>query len=120
MARPVERDRSLRQAGELLRTLNRRPEIPEEIRHWAEGVLRQLPRGMVVAPDGPVMAASGTFNSQPAGDAGPGAGSAPAAAAKQELRLTVAPTQSGPTRITARQPIHLPDLYPQQSVDLQL
>lgn len=43
MTMPVERTRALRQAGELLRALNRRPDIPEDIRLWAEGVLRHYP-----------------------------------------------------------------------------
>jgi hypothetical protein len=43
MTMPVERTRALRQAGELLRALNRRPDIPEYIRRWAEGVLRHYP-----------------------------------------------------------------------------
>lgn len=43
MTMPVERTRALRQAGELLRALNRRPDIPEDIRRWAEGVLRHYP-----------------------------------------------------------------------------
>lgn len=43
MTMPVERTRALRQAGELLRALNRRPDIPEDIRRWAQGVLRHYP-----------------------------------------------------------------------------
>ncbi len=43
MTMPVERTRALRQAGELLRELHRRQEIPEDIRRWAEGVLRHYP-----------------------------------------------------------------------------
>jgi hypothetical protein len=43
MTMPVERTRALRQAGELLRALNRRPDIPEDIRRWAEEVLRHYP-----------------------------------------------------------------------------
>jgi len=43
MTMPVERTRALRQAGELLRELHRRQDIPEDIRRWAEGVLRHYP-----------------------------------------------------------------------------
>lgn len=43
MTTPDERTRALRQAGELLRGLQQRQDIPEEVRTQLKGVLRHYP-----------------------------------------------------------------------------
>jgi hypothetical protein len=48
MTMPIERTRALRLAGELMRDLlnvNKNPDVPDEIRKYAEVVLRHYPDG---------------------------------------------------------------------------
>lgn len=59
MTMPNERTRALRQAGELLRTIKNRPDVPADLREQALWTLRHYPEPSTIeamaseTPDGP-------------------------------------------------------------------